>query len=88
MMWAVLLAGIGAGWFIHPDTKQVYVTVPCVEDVPVRPDSRLDLLPDDAAIGASVQALLIDRANIDTYTARLEAVVAGCAKVSHENNVQ
>jgi hypothetical protein len=58
-----------------PEVAKVSVYVPCVENRPVPPEMAT---PIDNSPSERVRSLLIDKARLEAYVAKLEAVVDGC----------
>lgn len=61
-----------------PVEVRVPVTVPCVRDVPVRPEFEFGRVVPTASDGGKILALARDWPRGRTYEALLEAVIAGC----------
>lgn len=74
---ALLLAGCGTA---PPATQivEVPVHVPCVKDVPVRPEYEFEKMSLTESNGSKVLALARDWARGREYEGSLEAALAGC----------
>jgi hypothetical protein len=58
-----------------PETVQVPVYVSCVGERPTPPEKAIPL---NDSVSEQVRAILIDKARLEAYVAKLEAVVDGC----------
>lgn len=58
-----------------PETVQVPVYVSCVGERPTPPEKAV---PRNDSVSEMVRAMLIDKARLEGYVAKLEAVVDGC----------
>jgi hypothetical protein len=58
-----------------PETVQVPVYVSCVGERPTPPEKAI---PKNDSVSEQVRAMLIDKARLEAYVAKLEAVVDGC----------
>jgi hypothetical protein len=58
-----------------PETVQVPVYVSCVGERPTPPEKAIPL---NDSVSEQVRAILIDKARLEAYVARLEAVIDGC----------
>jgi hypothetical protein len=58
-----------------PETVQVPVYVSCVGERPTPPEKAIQK---NDSISEQVRAMLIDKARLEAYVAKLEAVVDGC----------
>lgn len=58
---------------------EVPIPVPCVDDVPKRPESPVDSLSQDASLGDMVKAVLAERLLLNAYIERLESMLTACA---------
>ena len=74
---AVLLAGCATAP-AAPVRVEVPVMVPCVGEVPQRPDYEFDKLPTTATDGEIILALARDWIPGRKYEGKLEAIIAGC----------
>jgi hypothetical protein len=58
-----------------PETVHVPVYVSCVGERPTPPEKAIPL---NDSVSEQVRAILIDKARLEAYVAKLEAVVDGC----------
>jgi hypothetical protein len=58
-----------------PETVQVPVYVSCVGERPTPPEKAI---PKNDSVSEQVRAMLIDKARLEAYVAKLEAVIDGC----------
>jgi hypothetical protein len=58
-----------------PETVQVPVYVSCVGERPTPPEKAI---PKNDSVSEQVRAMLIDKARLEAYVAKLEAIVDGC----------
>lgn len=58
-----------------PETVQVPVYVSCVGERPTPPEKAIPL---NDSVSEQVRAMLIDKARLEAYVAKLEAIVDGC----------
>jgi hypothetical protein len=67
----------GCASFQTPKVVNIPVQVPCVSEVPAKPDYTFKDSR-NKSLGEQVRALLVDRELSIGYEARLEAVLEGC----------
>ena len=68
----------GCSTFQTPQVVNLPVIVPCVKEVPQKPELLFGEADKDKPIVYQVQDMAIDRLNLLGYSAELEAVVEGC----------
>lgn len=82
---AVLLLA-GCSLFHRADPKPVYVTVPCLKDVPVKPIYLFGKGAKPASDTEAARLLAKDWEEADLYGTAWEAAAAGCLVIPPKSN--
>ena len=83
---AMLFAAVLAGCTTIQEVK-VPIPTPCVKDVPMRPALLSEQLPavqTEADAASYVKAVWIDLQEFQSYSDKLEVVIAGCPKLEEK----
>ena len=75
---AFLLSGCASAPPCEPAEIKIPIPVPCVNEIPNKPDSMMGQLPESATDFDKIQALTIDYLSQQQYIHSLEAVIEGC----------
>jgi len=57
---------------------KIPIPVPCVSQVPVRPESALDTLPVETSLFDAMRAFMDDRDRLTSHAETLEALLEAC----------
>ena len=75
----VVLSACGWGCSMLPVREvKIPIPVPCVSQVPLRPESALDKLPAETPLFDAMRAFMDDRDRLRSHTDTLEALLEAC----------